>query len=92
MGCIGKTVVRTGVIVALVGGTAAVIAGPHRVGAAFHQTQSHINQVIDEHIDDPIALRSQIKRLEAEYPKKIAQVRAAGGKKAGRVHAVAMSA
>lgn len=75
MGCIGKTVVRAGVIAALVGGTAVVIAGPHRVGAVFHQTQGHIHQVIDNHIDDPIALREQIKRLEAEYPKKIAQVR-----------------
>ncbi|MFT5422618.1 MAG: chromosome segregation ATPase [Phycisphaerales bacterium] len=75
MGCIGKTVVRAGVIAALVGGTAVVIAGPHRVGAVFHQTQNHINQVIDSQIDDPIALREQIKRLEAEYPKKISQVR-----------------
>ncbi|MFG0305871.1 MAG: hypothetical protein ACF8Q5_06620 [Phycisphaerales bacterium JB040] len=77
MGCsIGKTVVRAGVIALLVGGTAAVIAGPQRVGAVFHQTQSKIHKVIDDHIDDPIALREQIKRLEAEYPKKIAQVRA----------------
>jgi len=77
MGCsIGKTVVRAGVIALLVGGTAAVVAGPHRVGAVFHQTQNKIHQVIDDHIDDPIALREQIKRLEAEYPKKIAQVRA----------------
>lgn len=72
----GKTMVRTGVIVAIVGGAAVVVAGPDRLFALMHQTRDGINTVIDQAIDDPIALRSQIKKLEAEYPAKIAEVRA----------------
>jgi len=72
----GKTIVRTGVILAIVGGTAVVIAGPDRLHALAHQTRDGINNVIDKAIDDPIALRAQIKKLEAEYPGKIAEVRA----------------
>ena len=71
----GKTMVRTGVILAVVGGTAVVIAGPARLHALLDQTRTGINDVIDSAIDDPIALRSQIKKLEAEYPGKIAEVR-----------------
>ncbi len=70
----GKTMVRTGVILAVVGGSAVVIAGPDRLHALFDQTRTGINTVIDSAIDDPIALRSQIKKLEAEYPAKIAEV------------------
>lgn len=72
---LGKTLVRTGVILAVVGGTGMVIAGPERLGALFHQTREGINTVIDKAIEDPIALRAQIKRLESEYPAKIAEVR-----------------
>lgn len=72
---LGKTLVRTGVILAVVGGTGMVIAGPERLGALFHQTRDGINTVIDKAIEDPIALRAQIKRLESEYPAKIAEVR-----------------
>lgn len=71
----GKTIVRTGVILAIVGGTAVVIAGPDRLHALAHQTRDGINNVIDKAIDDPIALRAQIKKLESEYPAKIAEVR-----------------
>ncbi len=70
-----KTMVRTGVILAVVGGTAVVIAGPDRLSALFHQTRDGINGVIDHAIEDPIALRAQIRKLEAEYPGRIADVR-----------------
>src|SRR5882724_8432667 len=71
----GKNLVRFGVIAGLVGGTALVIATPERLGALCTQTQDHINAAIDKHIEDPVALRSQMKKLEGEYPSRIAEVR-----------------
>lgn len=70
----GRNLVRFGVIAGLVGGTAVVIATPERIGALFTQTQASINGCIDKHIDDPVALRSQMKKLEGEYPSRIAEV------------------
>ena len=75
MGCIGKTVVRGVVITALAGGVLVAVAGPHRVGALVQQTRGNIVSVIDDNIDDPVLLRAQIKKLEAQYPGKIAEVR-----------------
>jgi len=75
MGCIGKTVVRGVVITALAGGVLVAVAGPHRVGAMVHQARGNIVSVIDSNIDDPILLRAQIKKLETQYPGKIAEVR-----------------
>src|SRR5262245_59899008 len=69
-----RNLVRCGVIAGLVGGTAVVIAGPDRIGALFSQPQHHINGCIDKHIEDPVALRSQMKKLEGEYPSRIAEV------------------
>ncbi len=70
-----KCLVRTAVITGLVGGAAVVIAGPERVGCLIHQTRGAINNQIDKAIDDPIAMRSQIRALEQQYPEKISEVR-----------------
>ncbi len=75
MGCIGKTVVRGVVITALAGGVLVAVAGPQRVGVLLDQTRSNVVGVIDSNIDDPILLRAQIKKLEAQYPGKISEVR-----------------
>lgn len=75
MPCIGKTIVRVGVLGALATAGAVVIAGPDRVGALFNQARDSVNEVIDRSIDDPIALRAQLRDLEAQYPQKIAEVR-----------------
>jgi peptidoglycan hydrolase CwlO-like protein len=75
MGCIGKTVVRAGVITAVVGGVAVAVAGPDRIRAVFHQARSSVHGAIDCNISDPIALRSQLRDLEGQYPKKIGDVR-----------------
>ncbi len=75
MGCIGKTVVRGVVITALAGGVLVAVAGPHRAHAMYNQTRGAITHVIDDNIDDPILLRAQVKKLEAQYPGKIAEVR-----------------
>lgn len=75
MGCIGKTVVRGAVITALAGGVLVAVAGPQRVGALVTQTRGGIQAAIDSNIEDPVLLRAQIRKLESEYPKKIAEVR-----------------
>jgi len=41
----------------------------------LNQTRGVITTVIDSNIDDPILLRAQVKKLEAQYPGKIAEVR-----------------
>ncbi len=70
-----RNVVRIGLITALVGGAAVVIAGPHRVRAVLQQARSSIHARIDASIDDPVALRAQLKDLESQYPKRLAEVR-----------------
>jgi predicted ribosome quality control (RQC) complex YloA/Tae2 family protein len=70
-----KTIVRTAVILALVGGTAAIVVGPDRLGALFDQTQNSINNQVDKVITDPVALRAQMRKLEGEYPERLAEVR-----------------
>jgi predicted RNase H-like nuclease (RuvC/YqgF family) len=75
MGCISKTVIRAGVITAVVGGVAVAVAGPDRVRAVFHQARSKVNSAIDGNISDPVALRAQLRDLEGQYPKKIADIR-----------------
>jgi chromosome segregation ATPase len=67
------------VVAALAGGAAAVVAEaarPGSVGAILHETSGMVGSVIDRNIDDPAAMRAQIRDLEAEYPKKISEVRA----------------
>lgn len=75
MGFIGKTVVRGVVVTALAGGVLVAVAGPQRVGALVTQTRGGIQAVIDSNIQDPVLLRTQIRQLEGQYPKKIAEVR-----------------
>lgn len=70
-----KTVVRAGVITAVVGGAVLVVAGPDRAFAVFHQTRAKVNSAIDSKVTDPVALRAQLRDLEGQYPKRIADVR-----------------
>jgi chromosome segregation ATPase len=70
-----KLIVRSLVVAGALGGTALVIAGPERLGAIGNQTRDSINAVIDQHIEDPVALRSQLRSLQGQYPVKIAEVR-----------------
>lgn len=70
-----KLLVRGAVIGALGIGAVAVIAGPDRLGGLFTQARSTINDRIDKNITDPVALRAQLKSLQAQYPKRIAEVR-----------------
>jgi len=79
MACIARNLVRIAVISGTVGalgiGAATLVAGPDRVGAFFTQTRSKINATIDSQITDPVALRAQLRDLQAQYPERIGQVR-----------------
>ncbi|MDA1266505.1 MAG: hypothetical protein O2816_15605 [Planctomycetota bacterium] len=66
--------VGTLAIGALAGGTL-LIAGPERGKAVFHDVRARIANVIDRNIDDPVALRNELRQLEKEYPKRIRKVR-----------------
>lgn len=70
-----KPFVRLALIMLVVAGIAAMVAGPERVHAMAHQMKTEITQAIDSNIDDPVALRRQLHHLEKEYPQRIAQVR-----------------
>jgi predicted RNase H-like nuclease (RuvC/YqgF family) len=79
MMCLFKGIFRTGVLATVVlsaiAGGAVLVAGADRTKAAFHQMHEKVISTIDEAIDDPVALRSQLIELEKEYPQRIAQVR-----------------
>jgi len=69
-----KNAVRLGVISTLAGGAVVLVAGPERCLAVLQQAKQHVNSRIDQNIDDPIALRAQLRDLEAKYPARIEQV------------------
>jgi len=69
-----KPFIRLSLIMLVVAGIAAMIAGPERVHAMAHQVQAEISEAIDSKIDDPVALRTQLRKLEKEYPQRIAAV------------------
>jgi len=71
-----KTLFKTTLIgVAVIGtlaGGALLLAGPGRTQAVLHQVRSRVASVIDQNIDDPVALRNNLRELEREYPKRMA--------------------
>ncbi|MDX2115462.1 MAG: hypothetical protein SFZ24_07560 [Planctomycetota bacterium] len=71
-----KTVIRVAVVGGLATGAAVLVAGPHRVAAVAGEARAAVCNTIDQKLGDPVALRSQLRTLEAEYPKRIAAVRA----------------
>lgn len=72
---LSKNIVRYGVLTALVAGTATVVVGPDTMGALLQQTRDDVRDVAAKQVRDPVALRSQIRSLAQEYPKRIADVR-----------------
>ena len=74
MAGITKTVIRVAVIGGLLTAGAAVVAGPHRLAALGHQARTSVQNAIDANIEDPVAMRGQLRDLESKYPKRIAEV------------------
>lgn len=74
--CIVKSVMRIAVVGGLATGVAVLVAGPERVAALAGQCRQAVRDKIDQNIEDPVELRSQLRNLESEYPKRITSVRA----------------
>lgn len=70
-----KILVRTTVIAGLVGLVGLAIVGPVRAKILADKVRGNINSAVDACIDDPSALRAQIRELEAQYAPRIAQTR-----------------
>ena len=79
MAGICKKIIRTGVIGSLITGVAVgatvLIAGPQRSAAIFDQVHESVVDKIDENINDPVALRAQLRDLASEYPERIKDLR-----------------
>lgn len=70
-----KNLLRWGLITATVVGGTALLIGPERVAAGFDQIRSLATSTFDGLVDDPIALRRQLKGLSDQYPERISEVR-----------------
>ena len=62
-------------LLGLAGVAAYAVAGKERTHAVVQEVHSTLLEAIDERVQDPSALRSQLRDMEKEYPKRIAQVR-----------------
>jgi hypothetical protein len=74
-----RKIVRTGVIGGVVAGVAVggtiLIAGHERATAIFHQIHEEVIETIDQNLTDPVAMRTQLRELQQQYPERISQVR-----------------
>lgn len=67
-----RIVVLGGLVAAATVGTSIAVAGKERTAAMAQHAKGHIISAIDRNIDDPTALRAQLRELEKEYPKRVA--------------------
>ncbi len=70
-----KTVVRIGLVTVGVTGVLILVAGPQRTSALFNRMRGAVGTAIDKQIDDPTALRTQLRTLESQYPQRITDLR-----------------
>jgi chromosome segregation ATPase len=75
MACITRCILRWGLIGGLALGGATLLIGPERVMGGLAQIQSKAQVIVDDFVDDPIALRRQLEELSEQYPNRIAEVR-----------------
>ena len=69
-----KTAVVATVVLGMAGAGAYALMGKHRTQAVVNELQDNLLESIDEHLDNPTMMRSQLRELEQEYPERIAQV------------------
>lgn len=79
MRCLFKGLFRTtllgAALLAAVAGGAAMVVGPDRVEAAIDQATGKLEGLIDDRIQDPVALRQKLAKLERGYPDRIQHMR-----------------
>jgi chromosome segregation ATPase len=75
MGFITRGILRWGLIGGLAIGGLTLLVGPERVCAGLSQIRMKAQNVVDQCVDDPVALRRQLEQLAGEYPERIAEVR-----------------
>ena len=70
-----KFTIVTVLALGVLGLAATAIAGEHRAHAVMDEVHGRVMETIDRSIEDPAAMRTQLRELEREYPKRITQVR-----------------
>ncbi len=70
-----RTAIKVTIVTAALAGLVIVVAGPRRTAALFSRLTGKVQETIDAHIDEPTALRSQLRELEEQYPQRISEVR-----------------
>jgi len=75
MGATSRFIVRWGIIGGLAVGGITLLVGPQRVMACLDQLRQEANSVVENLVDDPVALRRQLDDLARQYPTRIADVR-----------------
>ena len=75
MGATSRFIVRWGIIGGLAVGGITLLVGPQRVMACLDQIRQEANTVVENLVDDPVALRRQLDDLAKQYPHRIAEVR-----------------
>jgi chromosome segregation ATPase len=72
---ITRCILRWGLVSGLALGGATLLVGPNHMKAGFAHLQAKAQNVVDEMVDDPIALRRQLEELANQYPERIGEVR-----------------
>ena len=75
MGATSRFIVRWGIIGGLAVGGITLLVGPQRVMACLDQLRQDANSVVENLVEDPVALRRQLDNLAKQYPTRIAEVR-----------------
>ncbi len=75
MGTTTRFIVRWGLIGGLAIGGITILVGPQRVMACIDQLRQQANMVVEDLVDDPVALRRQLDDLAKQYPSRISEVR-----------------
>ena len=73
--CITRSLLRWGLVGGLALGGMTLLVGPERVSAGLAQIRGKAQNVVDNLVDDPIALRRQLEGLAEQYPDRIVEVR-----------------
>ena len=73
--CITRSILRIGLVGALALGGVTLLVGKDRVAAGISMIRHKAQNVVDNCVDDPVALRRQLQDLAGQYPDRIAEVR-----------------